>query len=156
MIEPEQQVRRTPIHGLDVDPLRPYVAALDDPRLPEAEMRWLNGHEIRISTRATPRELISVQTSYAPGWRAWANGLRAPVHSDALGLLVIEPHCAGPCVVDLAYTGVLETGWLRAGQGIALLVCIAWPIWLLWRNATRKSKLAAIQKHCAHRAAGSS
>jgi hypothetical protein len=129
VIEPEQEVRRAPIHGLDVEPLRPYVAALDDPRLPEAEMRWRNAHEIRISTHATPRELISVQTSYAPGWRASANGSPAPVRSDALGLLVIEPHCDGACVVDLAYSGVPEGGWLRLGQGIALLVCILWPIW---------------------------
>src|SRR5208283_5222081 len=37
----EDLARRTPINGIDVDPLRPYVAALDNPAYPEAEFRWL-------------------------------------------------------------------------------------------------------------------
>lgn len=134
VIEPEQEVRRAPIHGLDVAPIRPYVAALDDPAMPEADMRWLNPHEIRITTHATPRELISVQTSYAPGWRARVRGVPVPVRADALGLLVIEPRCSGACVVDLAYTGVPEAGWLRVTQAIAVVICILWPLLMTKRD----------------------
>ena len=34
VIHADQLVRRAPVDGLDVEPLRPYVAALEDPSLP--------------------------------------------------------------------------------------------------------------------------
>jgi hypothetical protein len=128
VILPEQEIRRVPVNGLDVDPLRLYVAALDDPALPVAEMQWVNSHHIRISAPITPPQEISVQMSYVPGWRASANGVRAAVHADAIGQVVIEPRCNGPCTIDLAYEGVPEARWLRIAQIIGALAAIVWTI----------------------------
>jgi hypothetical protein len=128
VIWPRQEVQRLPIHGLDVDPLRPYVAALDDPTLPPAEMRWMASNRIGISARMEPGQVISVQESYAPGWRATANGRTAGVRKDVLGLLVVEPDCAGPCTIDLVYDGGAEVRWLRILQIVGLLGCVAWAL----------------------------
>jgi hypothetical protein len=134
IIWPRQEAQRTPVHGLDVDPLRPYVAALDDPALPLAEMRWLASNHIGISAQMEPGQVVSVQESYAPGWRATANGRVAGVRRDALGLLVVEPDCAGPCSIDLVYDGGGEARWLRALQIVGLLACVAWPVALRRRT----------------------
>jgi len=81
VIHPDQLVRRAPVDGLDVEPLRPYVAALEDPS-PRARFRWRNPHDAAIAAD----QVLSVQASYAPGWHAAANGRPARLGSDRLGL----------------------------------------------------------------------
>ncbi len=71
-----------------------------------------------------------MQESYAPGWRATANGRPAVVRRDVLGLLVVEPACAGQCSIDLVYDGGAEARWLRVLQIVGLLGCVAWPLGL--------------------------
>src|SRR5207248_2958513 len=39
---------RTPVNGIDLEPLRPYVAALDNPAYPALDLRWKNHHEAVI------------------------------------------------------------------------------------------------------------
>jgi len=119
------EVRRRSSHGLDLDPLRPYVTALDDATLPLADMRWLNAHEARIETTLQPGQIVSVQVSYAPGWRATANGAPVPLHSDALGLVIAEPHCNGFCAIDLVYDSPPEAHYTRLTQLLAAALCIA-------------------------------
>lgn len=98
-------VARQPIHGLDIAPAQAYVAALDDPTLPIAQLTWENPDRAGISATLAPTQVISVQETYDPGWRAVVAGKRVPVHSDKLGMIVIEPNCTGPCQIDLAFTG---------------------------------------------------
>ena len=128
VIRPDQEVRRAPIHGLDVEPLRPFVAALEDPSLPRASFQWLNQHQARIETRIEPGQILSLQVSYAPGWRAEANGAPARVHADALGLTIVEPHCTGPCTVMLTYDGAAEARWTRVAQWLGVILCVVWPL----------------------------
>jgi hypothetical protein len=113
-------VSRAPVHGNDVEPLQSYVRALDDPAFPSADIRWLDPHHARIRALLKPEHAISVQMTYDPGWRAVANALRTPVRSDALGLIIIEPRCAGDCVVDLTYNGDPAARWTRLGQILAV------------------------------------
>ncbi len=108
VVRPRDLPTRRPIHGLDIDPIRPYVAALDDPSLPAAEMIWLNEHAARISARMQKDQILSVQISYHPGWNATVNGERRRTYGDHLGQLVIEPACDGACTVDLTYDGGIE------------------------------------------------
>ena len=128
VIRPEQVVSRAPVHGLDVEPLRPFVAALEDPTLPAARFVWLNQHEARIQAEMRPDQVVSVQISYAPGWRAEANGMAARVRRDALGLMIIEPRCSGPCRIVLTYDGGVERRWTRVAQGGGILLCLLWPL----------------------------
>jgi hypothetical protein len=128
VIHPDQQVRRAPVDGLDVEPLRPYVAALEDPSLPRAQFQWRNPHEAAIAADFAADQVLSVQVSYAPGWHATANGRPARLQSDRLGLLLVEPRCTGRCQVTLTYDGGAEARWTAVAQWMGVLVCLTWPL----------------------------
>ena len=124
VVRPEQVVTRGPIHGLDVAPLRPFVAALNDPQAPLATMEWKSRSRAVITAGLRAGDLISAQISYHPGWRAIVNGARRKIESDAIGFQVIHPECVGACVIDLIYDGGLEMMIARAIQILAAAVCV--------------------------------
>jgi hypothetical protein len=114
-----------PKDGLDVGPLEKYVAALNDAQFPLAGFRWIRHNQARIVTDAAEDEVISVQVSYDRGWRARANGAAIPVTSDGLGLMVLHPHCSGPCTIDLEYDGGTEMRLARMCRILAAMACLA-------------------------------
>jgi hypothetical protein len=122
-------VTRRPAHGLDIGSVRSYVAALDDPALPLAPLVWENPDHGRISISLSPAQVVSVQVTYDPGWRATVAGRRVPIRSDQLGMIIIEPHCSGPCAVDLEFTGGPER---TACLVISVLAAITLAAMLLW------------------------
>ncbi len=128
VIRPDDVVSRAPLHGLDTEPLARYIAALDDPALPVAGMRWLNPHHARIEAELRAGQIISVQVSYDPGWRALVNGGARRIRADVLGLMVIEPACTGACAIDLVYDGGAEASWAAAGQAIGFLWLLGWTV----------------------------
>ncbi len=107
----EAIVTRQPIHGLDIDPARAYVAALDNPSLPLADLSWTSPTRATIRTSMNRDQVISVQETYMAGWRARVGERDVPVRGDKLGLIVIEPDCSGACQVDLSF-GVTTEGWI--------------------------------------------
>jgi hypothetical protein len=117
---------RRPVHGLDIEPVELYVAALDDPRYPPASFEWQGTSQARIRTTLAPGQVISAQVTYTPGWEAWANGKREPVRGDAIGQMVIEPGCQGPCEISLRYTGGIEIVLTRVLSLSAMLVAAAY------------------------------
>jgi hypothetical protein len=112
-------VSRRPAHGLDLDPARAYVAALDDPSLPLADLTWTSPSRATIRASANPGQVISVQETWMPGWEAKVSGRDVPVHADQLGLIVIEPGCRGSCQVDLSF-GVTREGWVCRTLSLAV------------------------------------
>ena len=122
-------VTRRPIHGLDIEPVRPYVAALDDPRYPPATFQWKGMSQAEIRAAVDRGQVIAVQVTYDRGWEAYANGKRQPIRGDAIGLMVIEPDCQGPCEISLRYTGGKERTVTRAMSFTAMLVAVAFG-WL--------------------------
>jgi hypothetical protein len=44
-----------------------YVAALDDPAMPDTQLQWEGRNRIRIRTVAAPGQVLSVQDVAAPG-----------------------------------------------------------------------------------------
>lgn len=123
-------VTRTPIHGLDIAPVEAYVEALEDPAYPPATFRWKSLSEAEIEANLSPGQAIGVQETYERGWEAWANGKPQRVFGDAIGQMVIEPDCLGPCRVSLRYTGGWEHRATRAMSLTAMLVAMA----LGWRR----------------------
>ena len=119
-------VRRTPIHGLDTEPLEAYVAALDDPAPPLAEMRWLSTDRAHISTRAMPGQVVAVQVTYDPGWHARVEGKDVPVAKDAIGLMVIRPECSGGCEIDFSFEAAREIIVCRVVSGATILLLLAY------------------------------
>jgi hypothetical protein len=136
-------VKRTPIHGLDIEPVEPYVAALDDPQYPLAIFQWNGMSQAEIRATVGRGQVIAVQITYDPGWEAYANGKRQPIRGDAIGLMVIEPDCNGPCEISLRHTGGKERVVTRAMSLAAMLVAVAFG-WLgrhgrlrrVWSNVT--------------------
>lgn len=100
-------VGRRPIHGLDIEPVRLYLAALEDANLPTASIKWLNPEYAEIRAEVAKEQVVSVQITYDPGWQATERGILQTLRSDQLGFLLIEPSCTGDCVIQLRYTG----GW---------------------------------------------
>jgi len=136
-------VARTPVTGLDVDPLRPYVAALDDIRMPRAEFRWTSMHSADITTNLEAGQILSVQMAWHKGWHALANGRPTPVLRDAIGLVYIDPAVSGPCKIEMRYDGGAE---MRAARWIspiaALLLAAACVPAVLKRRWPRSGKFA--------------
>lgn len=128
-----------PKDGLDIRPLENYVAALNDPQFPPARFRWLTHSRAQIVADATPDEVISVQVSYDRGWHARANGVALPVTSDGLGLMVLYPHCAGPCTIDLEYDGGAELRIARICRVLAVLASVACLLLPALRRQLQKS-----------------
>jgi hypothetical protein len=129
-------VKRQPEHGLDLDPVRAYAAALDDPALPPASLTWENPEHGRISARIGPSQVLSVQMTYDRGWIARAGGQPARVRPDQLGMIVIEPTWQGDGVVDLEFTG----GWERkvcSALGIMTLAALLSGLSLPGRRKAR-------------------
>ncbi len=119
-------VDRPPMHGLDVDQVRRYVAAIEDPGLPPAEMAWTSRHSARIVAELHKDQLVSVQVTYHPGWRATVNGVRRPVRGDKIGLMVVEPRCEGRCTIDLTYDGGTEMKAAKTASLTGLVICLLW------------------------------
>lgn len=109
-VTPDELVQRFPVNGIDVAPLGQYVTALDDPSRPVLKSDWLSTSELRVTGSVAANQLVSVQVSYHPGWRATANGRDIPVAHDALGFIAVPPGCSGPCDLRLVFTGGREYG----------------------------------------------
>lgn len=122
-------VKRAPIHGLDIEPVEPYVAALEDSRYPPATFQWKGMSEAEIGATVERGQAVAVQITYDAGWEAYANGKRQPIRPDAIGLMAIEPDCNGPCEISLRYTGGRERVVTRAMSVAAMLVALAFG-WL--------------------------
>ena len=135
----EDLAPRTPAGGVDVDPLRPYVAALENAAWPVAEFRWLAPSRAVITASLEKSQILSVQVNYHPGWHARANGRPCRVSQDKLGLLVVEPACDGPCTVELNYDGGAEMWAARILSWCALLAGILWIAFPRRRNDQRRS-----------------
>jgi hypothetical protein len=117
----------------DSTAIQPYLAALDNPAFPAASFRWRSPSAATITGNLEPEHILSVQVSWDKGWSATAGGKPVPVRGDRQGQVVIEPHCSGPCMVELLYDGGKEGSWTRAisraalaGGGLWILAGILW------------------------------
>ena len=114
---------REPINGIDVDPLRPYVAALDDRANPAAEFSWTSPHSAHIVTDLTPDRVVALQIASHRGWRATVNGRSAEIKRDGIGFMYLDPSTEGRAAIDLIYDGGNEirmARWLAAITAILL------------------------------------
>jgi hypothetical protein len=114
-------VSREPINGIDIEPLRPYVAALDDPSMPHADFQWTSAHSAKIHGTLRAGQVISVQEAWHRGWHA-----NVPVERDALGQIVVDPGREGPFDVDLIYDGGTEMKIAHALRWLAAGFLCAW------------------------------
>jgi hypothetical protein len=118
-----------------VKPLEPFLAALDDPSLPAARFQWRGSSAATISADLRPDLLLYVQVTWDEGWHARVGGQPRKMWADALGQMVVEPRCSGPCTVDLVWDGGAEMRVARIVSPAALLAGLCWIVWgKLWRK----------------------
>jgi hypothetical protein len=118
----ESLVRDRPIHGLDIAQTEVYVESLNTP----ANFRWTTRHSAQIEAALRPDQVVSVQITYHPGWRAMANGKSCRLFGDGLGQIVIEPRSEGACKLELIYDGGLEMRAAKVVSAASWLGCIGW------------------------------
>jgi hypothetical protein len=104
-----------------VKPLDRYLAALDDPSLPDADFKWRGTGAAVITGNFKPEHILSAQVAWDRGWRASVHGEARRLWQDKLGQMAVEPLCNGPCTVDLAYDGGTEQQGARWLSALALL-----------------------------------
>jgi hypothetical protein len=125
--------RRFPPDASRLVELQPFLTALDDPGLPPANFQWLGTRQASIAADLRPGLLLAVQVAYHSGWSARVGGQARRVWGDALGLMIVEPRCDGPCVVDLAYDGGIEMAFFRGLSWVSIAGGLA-AVGLAWRR----------------------
>lgn len=137
VIAPGDLVTRTPVNGLDVTQIRPYVTALDDPRYPAAPLEWTSQHSAKIQTNLPPNSAVSVQIAWTAGWHAWINGQSLPVFKDGLGFMYLVPDATGPASITLDYDGGFEMAAARWISGVTVVLLGLACLWS-WRNSRKR------------------
>jgi hypothetical protein len=122
----DSPVRRKPVHGLDVEEVRGFVAALDDPAAPPADLQWQGSRRAVIRATPPPGDVISIQINYHAGWSAHVGARECKLSEDGLGLMVAEPECTGACEITLEYNGGWEAKLCRAASAAVLLLLLVW------------------------------
>ncbi|MBZ5632761.1 MAG: hypothetical protein LAO55_06470 [Acidobacteriia bacterium] len=117
---------------LDYPALTRYAAALDA----DANTRivWSGPNRATIKGSLARPQVLSLQISYDPGWRATANGAAIPTQKDALGFLVLKPDCHGSCTIDLIYDGGLQRRVMDFLCVLGFTAC-AWMLYRQYRQA---------------------
>jgi hypothetical protein len=118
----ESLVRDRPTFGRDLTETQGYVEALTKP----AKFRWTSRHSAVIEAALDLEDVVSVQITYHPGWRALANRKPCRVSSDGLGQIVVAPACSGECTLDLVYDGGPEMRAATIVSGASWLGCLVW------------------------------
>jgi hypothetical protein len=122
VMSPAQLVSHPPANGVDIAELRTYVAALEDPGAPRATLRWQGPNRAYVRARLAPRDVVSIQFNFHPGWHAWIGGKSRRVYADGLRLMAIDPQCTGDCEIALVFDGGAESKACLAASAAMLLL----------------------------------
>jgi hypothetical protein len=131
-------MKHKPVNGIDLAELRPFVAALDDPSLPQARFAWQGANAAHISGTLAPGQVYSVAINYDPGWTATHDGKPVPLHADGMGIIALEPGCNGPCDIDLHWSQRWEPPFVITAFLLALAGSAAW-CGIAWCGLTRRN-----------------
>jgi hypothetical protein len=133
--------RKSPLNPADIEPMRSYLDALDDPALPLAPLTWEGRNRIHVQTIVSPGQVLSLQVTFHKGWDAIVNGRRVRVQRDALNLIWLDPGCNGACDVTLDYDG----GWeLRLVRYLSMIAFLALVVWAVMSAASARKQSRAI------------
>jgi hypothetical protein len=125
---------------LDWPAINRFAAAIDHSPLTTA--KWEGTDRASIATRLGSNDVLSVQISWDPGWRAAVNGADIPIDRDKLGLMALRPRCENGCTVHLVYTGGIEARVADTVCSASLLLCG----FIIFRKRKNASHIAPARK----------
>jgi hypothetical protein len=117
----------------DTNNVHRFVEALDG--AVHADWQWRGTDRAIIRGNIPAGSAVAIQVTYHPGWHATANGKGIPVRRDGLGLMWLDSPCAGPCEIELEYSGGWELRLCRWISALTLLAIVAW-IYRTFRRVT--------------------
>jgi hypothetical protein len=112
---------------LDYDRVRKYVDAVERGPDSPVDLQRPGTDEIRLHARLAAGQLLLVQETYDPAWKAYVNGARVPTSEDGMHFLLVDAG-AGDRDVVLRFETPLEN---RVGQVVFFLsvIAVAWLVW---------------------------
>jgi len=113
-------VSRAPTGTADNEEVKTYVAALEAPAAPIPAFLWLDDNRARVHASVAAGQVISVQVTYHPGWKATAGNAAVPLSKDGLGQMILSPGHAGEYDITLSYDGGWEAWLCRAVSAIVI------------------------------------
>jgi hypothetical protein len=123
-------VTKEPATMADNGQVRAYMAALDDAGAAPASFSWLDDNHARIHANVGTGQVVSVQVTYHPGWKASSGGREVPVSKDALDDMVLKPG-AGEADISLEYDGGFESKLCRA---VSVMVLLGGLVLVFWKK----------------------
>ena len=84
-------------------PIAPCITALDNTARPKLRSAWTRPGRFEIRGPAPEGKVISVQICFADRWRAWQDGMEAPVESDGMGFVVVKARPSADSTIVLEY-----------------------------------------------------
>jgi hypothetical protein len=129
-------VRQPPASGFDTAAVARYVTSMEDATLPVPSWQELDRNSAVVRSAVQAGQVVSVAMTYSPGWHATVGGKPQSTFADGLGMLVIEPHCSGPCEIQLHYDGGRERAVTRWLSLLAFLAVCGWLVITFIRRST--------------------
>jgi hypothetical protein len=108
--------------ALHPEALSRYVAAIEDASRSALQLQWTDASAVTISGAVPEGELVALQVSADPGWRAMQDGRQIPIETDRLGFIVLRPTASPTARIELRYHGTAEQ---RVMAGISMLAWVA-------------------------------
>ncbi len=128
VILPEHVPHRSPVNNLDTLPVEPLARALEDPALPTASLEWINPSNIAIDAELEVDHLLFIQVAHHAGWRAFVDEQPLRIRKDALGFMIVEPRCEGPCRITLSFGAGHEMLLSRLICGLTIVGGLFWGV----------------------------
>ena len=122
-------VSRVPTGLSDTAQIETYLSEVERGAASPATFIWLQDSRARIHATVDTNQVVSVQITYHPGWKAEAGPHTVPISKDGLGQMILSLDRAGEYDISLVYDGGLENKLCRAVSAITLLAIII----ALWR-----------------------
>lgn len=98
------------------------VAAIRDPGR-NLDFAWQSGTQATVRGHLEPGDMVWVQVSAMPGWKAVVNGAERPVKADGITYLLVDPRCSGDCEIALRFAGTPYLGWWQLVSAVS--ACLA-------------------------------
>ncbi len=113
-------VSRPPAGLADTAQIVTYIAAVERAAAASATFVWLQDSRARIHATLDASQVVSVQVTYHPGWKATTGARAVPISKDGLGQMILNPG-PGDYDISLVYDGGWESTLCRALSAIVLL-----------------------------------